>query len=151
VNDEARGDVSGANVLAGDASATRVLPIIEETLHLEKRRVEKGGLRLTKTVSTHDEIVDEALVSSEVLVERREVGELVAGDVAPPIRVEGNATIYPIVKEILVTEKRLLLVAEVSVRRVDTTYHEPQTITLRKEEIVVEQMEDRLTPSAKQP
>ena len=38
-------------------------------------------------------------------------------DVAPKIRIEGDLTIVPVLEEILVVEKRLILKEEVHIRR----------------------------------
>jgi len=54
------------------------------------------------------------------------------------VRHEGDTTVYPVVEEVLVTEKRLRLVEQVRVTRRQTTHKVRQQVGLRREEIVVE-------------
>jgi uncharacterized protein (TIGR02271 family) len=127
------------------AAETHVIPVIEETLDVQKRRVETGGVRLSKTVREREALVDEPLSRDEVTVERRTVNRVV--DALPTVRQEGDTLIIPVVEEILVIEKRLNLKEEVHIttRRVEARM--PQTVTLRHEEVTVE----RLTPQDPSP
>jgi stress response protein YsnF len=69
-------------------------------------------------------------------VERVPVGRWIA---APAdIRQEGDTTIYPVVEEVLVVEKRLRLVEEVRVTRRRATRQVREEVSLRHEEILVE-------------
>ena len=122
------------------ADALRI-PVVEESLEIGKRVVERGGYRLTKTVEVVEELVDEVLRARTVEVERRPVGTLLEGLVPPPSRQEGDTLVLPVVKEVLVTEKRLLLVEEICIRHVEAEYRNPQRVTLRKEEVFIERLE----------
>ena len=42
------------------------MPVIAETLQVEKRRVEAGGVRVRKVVSEREVVVDEPLLREEV-------------------------------------------------------------------------------------
>ena len=121
-----------------DAAATRSLPVIEESLHVTKELVDRGGVRVTKRVESHEQLVDELLRSEHVEIERRHINTAIAGDVAPTIRQEGDTLIVPVVEEILITVKRLVLVEEVRITRTQHTSRKPQSFTLRKEHIEVE-------------
>ena len=73
--------------------------------------------------------------------ERIEVEHVAIGrqiDTAPPVREEEEVTIIPIVEEILVIEKRLVLKEEVRIRRVRVPELTTEVITLREQDIVVE-------------
>jgi stress response protein YsnF len=48
--------------------------------------------------------------------------------------------IIPVVREVLVVEKRLLLVEELHVTKTQVQKQETQHITLRKEEVIVERL-----------
>jgi stress response protein YsnF len=54
------------------------------------------------------------------------------------IRQEGDTTIYPVMEEVVVVEKRLRLVEEVRVTQRRATRHVREQVALRREEIVVE-------------
>jgi stress response protein YsnF len=56
------------------------------------------------------------------------------------VRQEGDTTIIPIVEEVVVLEKRLKLVEEVRVTKQQTAKHEPQNITLRRQNVTIERL-----------
>ena len=120
-----------------EAAKTTVIPVIEEELDVQKRVVETGKLRVTKGVHEREILVDEPLFRDEVEVERVLIDRVVDGPV--PVRYEDDTMIVPIMEEILVVEKRLVLKEELHIhkRRVET--HRPQQVTLRREEVHVEQ------------
>ena len=126
------------------AGETVVIPIVEEMLTLDKREVITGGVRLTKRVTEREEVVDEALLRESVTVERVSINQIVA--VAPPSRQEGDTLIVPVLEEVLVTEKRLLLKEEVRITRTQKTVHDPQTVTVRSEEAVLEDILPEQSP-----
>ena len=64
------------------------------------------------------------------------------------IRQEGETTIYPVVEEVLVVEKRLRLVEEVHVTRRRATRQVREEVSLRHEEILVEHDASPDGPSA---
>ena len=129
---------------SGEEGERYVLPVLEETVSVQKRRVERGKVRVRKTVSEHEGLIDEPLFSERVEVERVAVNEFV--DRAPPVREEGDVTIIPLLEEVLVVEKRLLLKEEVRVTKNRTERREPQRVTLRREEAVVERLEPEDEP-----
>ena len=120
-----------------------VVPVIQEALEVEKRWVETGRVCLTKTVQEHQETVDEPLLREEVTMERVAVNTLWDGP-APGVRQEGQTLIVPVLEEVLVVEKRLLLKEELHITKRQTTVHAPQTVTLRCETVQVE----RIDPTA---
>jgi stress response protein YsnF len=60
---------------------------------------------------------------------------------APQTRYEGETLVVPVLEEVLVTEKRLVLVEEIRITRVRDTHRQPQTVTLRKDHIEIERLE----------
>lgn len=112
-----------------------VIPIIEERAVFGKEIVETGKVRISKRVSEHEKIIDEPLLHEEVSVERVAVNQFV--DTPPEIRQDGDTMIIPVVEEQLVLKKRLFLVEEIHVRKQVVESHEPQRITLLKEEVEV--------------
>ncbi|MCB2407356.1 YsnF/AvaK domain-containing protein [Hymenobacter lucidus] len=119
-----------------DAGQTRVIPVIEEQAVITREVVESGRVRLAKTVHEREELLEIPLQHEEVLVERIPVNQFVAdGATAPGLRYDGDTTIIPVLREVVVT--RLLVVEEIRVtkRAVSTTLRQP--ITLRHEEMHV--------------
>jgi uncharacterized protein (TIGR02271 family) len=113
-----------------------VIPVMEETLEVQKRQVETGSVRITKTVREHEEIIDEPLLRETVDVQRVAVNRFIEASVA--VRFENDTMVMPVVEEVLVVEKRLLLKEELHIRRHQTTIHQPQTVVRRNEEVLVE-------------
>jgi stress response protein YsnF len=62
-------------------------------------------------------------------------------DDVPPVRQEGDVTIVPVVEEILVVERRLVLKEEVRIRRVERSEKYQDEVTLHKQEAVVSRLE----------
>jgi uncharacterized protein (TIGR02271 family) len=117
-----------------------VVPVVEEQLSVQKRRVEAGGVRIHKHVREKVETVDTPLRHEEVDVERVEINEFVDGP--RQVRQEGDVTIIPVMEEVLVVQKRLMLKEEIRLRRRVHETREPQQVTLRREEVEVERVQD---------
>ena len=112
------------------------LSLIEEQLVIDKRAVRDGSVR----VSTKTEFVTEAaearLDSENVEVTRVAIGREVSE--APAVRTDGDVTIVPVMEEVLVVEKRLMLVEEIHIRRVATTEDVTIPVELRKQRASIE-------------
>jgi uncharacterized protein (TIGR02271 family) len=113
-----------------------VVPVVEEELRVGKRVVETGRVRVTKTVREHEEVVDQPLMREEYDVERVAVDEFVDGPVGP--RYEGETLVVPVLEEVLVVEKRLVVREELRVTRRRTEEREPLRVKLLSEEVSVE-------------
>lgn len=112
------------------------IPLIEETLTVNKRLVQTGQVRLVKTVHQDEQTVQIPLVADQIIVERVLINELVA---EPPLtRQEGDTVIYPVLKEEYVLVKRLRLVEEIRVTTRQIQTLETQTVSLRREEMTIE-------------
>ena len=123
-------------VSQAEAAQGVVVPIIEEELTVGKRVVETGGVRINKTVQVRQETVDVPLIEDHAEVERVTVNRMV--DVAPEVRHDGETLIVPILEEVLVVEKRLMLREELHIRLRRDQVHKPQQVTLRREEVEIE-------------
>lgn len=136
---QVRSGSSSAGAEAEDkAKETLVVPILSERVSVEKRLVEKGQIVLQKHVTEHDEVVDEPLLQDEYRIERVVVNQEVSSP--PPIRYEGDTMIIPVLQEVLVVEKRLMVKEELHLIKQQITTSQPQTVSLRAEEIVVENL-----------
>lgn len=119
-----------------------VIPVIEEQLMIDKRVVEKGRVRISKKVRETDETVNIPLVQENVQVERVPINQFIA-EAPPPVRYEGNVMIIPVLREVVIVEKRLVLVEELRVTKQQTQTQETQKIRLRKEEVNVKRVSNR--------
>lgn len=132
-----------------EASESTVIPVIREELEVKKRVVETGkGVRVSKTVSEREQIVDEPLTLEEGLIERVSINEVVAESNIPTTRYEGETMVVPILEEILVIEKRTILKAEVRITRKRREVHEPQHFVLRADQVSVEHFDESVDAPA---
>jgi uncharacterized protein (TIGR02271 family) len=119
----------------------RVIPIVEEVLDVQKRQVETGGVRVRKTVHEREEQIDEPVWREEVEVEHLVINRVVDGP-APTVRTEGDVLIIPLVEEVLVVKKQLILREEFRITKRRTTTPSSQKVTLRREEAKIERLEE---------
>ena len=121
------------------ATAEEVIPIAEEEVRVEKRQVTTGRVRVRTFVETVQEPVHASLMEETVEVTRVPVGREI--DQAPEVRTENGVTIVPVVEEVLVVEKRLILKEELHIRRNTRTEDVEVPVELRKHRVEVEQLE----------
>ena len=118
-----------------------VLPLIEETARIDKRAVETGRVRVSTHTETIDQVLRETLRSDMVGVTRVPLNRTLAeGEAVPQIRTENGVTIIPVLEEILVVEKRLVLKEEVHVRQTTSGEDVEVPVMLRRQHAVVERI-----------
>ena len=118
-------------------------PVRQEQLHVDKRIADTGrGVRIHKTVSEQEHVVDEPLMHDELAVEHVAVGAVVSHSDPPRMRYEGDMLVVPVLEEVLVVQKQLRLKEEVRITRHRREAHAPQTVTLRSEQVVVERFDE---------
>ncbi|MGZ9050532.1 MAG: DUF2382 domain-containing protein, partial [Allosphingosinicella sp.] len=113
----------------------RQIPVVEETVAVDKRQKVTGVVRARTETREDVVVVDEPMLSEQVEVERVPMDRII--DRPVPVRQEGDTTIIPV---FVVVEKRLKLVEELRITKRQTIKHEPQTITLRRQEAVIERL-----------
>lgn len=117
-----------------------VIPILEEQLKVGKKLIETAHVRLSKTINESIESLEIPLKEEEIVVNRVPKNELV--DVMPAAsRYEGDVLIIPVLKEVAVIEKRIMLVEEIHVSKKQTEKTETHEVTIRKEEVKVTRTE----------
>ena len=132
-------DALTKNEQTNDANVQRlVVPILAEQLKIAREKIVTGGVRIRKTVSERMETVNEPILQEQIEVERIAVNSFVAEP--PPVRYEGDVMIVPLLEEVLVVEKRLVLREEVRISKRSETVRRPQQIVLRREEATLEQI-----------
>jgi stress response protein YsnF len=89
-------------------------------------------------VDTIEEVARAALAEDRVEVTRVPLNREVSA--APSVRTEGEVTIVPVMEEVLVVEKRLVLKEELHIRRGVTHENVEVPITLRKQRAVIERL-----------
>jgi uncharacterized protein (TIGR02271 family) len=135
---------SFADFPPGPASAapdTVVLPVVEERLHARSRRLRKGGVRVSKHVHSRVQTVDEPGFREDVDVTRVPINRVLDAPVA--IRQEGDTLVVPVMEEVVVVERRLVLKEELRITKRRQTVHNPQRVPLRSEDVTVERLPEQ--------
>ena len=105
------------------------IPLLAEDITVARRSVAGDTVRIETSTCTRDHHVDEPLSHTRIQVERVPIGRTVAA--VPAVREEGDTTILPVVEEVIVVERRLILKEEVHVRRVQVAERHTETVTTR--------------------
>jgi stress response protein YsnF len=125
--------------------AEEIIPVVEESANLGKRQVVTGHVRVRTVTDTVEELAHASVQREDIEVTRVPIDKVV--ETAPEIRTDGDVTIVPVLEEVLVVVKRLVLKEELHIRhRVESEAVEVP-VTLRKQRAIVE----RLAPDAPDP
>ncbi len=112
------------------------IPVIKEHVEVSKKVIEKAKVRLSKRVNETVESYDVPLIEEEIVVKRVQKNQLV--DTAPAaVRYEGDIMIIPVLKEVAVIEKRIMLVEEIHVAKYKYDKTETRRVVVRTEEVNV--------------
>jgi stress response protein YsnF len=120
------------------AEHEEVIPIAEEVARVEKREAVTGRVRVRTHVDVVQEPVRASLEEETVEVTRVPINREITQ--APEVRTENGVTIVPVVEEVLVVEKRLVLKEELHIRRHVRTEDVEVPVELRKERVEVERI-----------
>lgn len=126
------------------------LPLAAERATVAKRTVETGGLRVRVVTERHQEPLQAELRTESVSLERVEVGRELRPDEAPPQprQEEGGALlVVPVLEEVLVVEKRLVLREELRIRRHATTETVKTSVTIRRQRAEIEHLPPEPRPN----
>lgn len=122
-----------------DSDEGTIVPVLDEQASIETRTVVTGRVRVETRTETVEEIARARLDGEELEIERVPIGTAI--DHVPAVRTEGDVTIIPIVEEVLIVEKRLVLKEELHVRRTATAETVEVPVTLRKQRAFVEHVD----------
>ncbi|MBB3019485.1 uncharacterized protein (TIGR02271 family) [Microvirga lupini] len=125
--------------------AEEIIPLVEETASVSKREVVTGHVRVQTVTDAVEELARASVQREDVEVTRVPIDKVV--EAAPEIRTDGDVTIVPVLEEVLVVTKQLVLKEELHIRRRIETETVEVPVTLRKQRALVE----RLAPDAPDP
>jgi len=126
---------SGAGSLRADGADETKIPLYVEDVSVAKQRVVTGRVKVTTVTHNREKLIDEGLLRERVEIERVPVNRPV--DTIPDIREEGDTTIIPVVEEVIVVERRLVLKEEIRLRRVRSTEKYQEKVNFREQEAVI--------------
>lgn len=132
---------------AGPGPATGqpdTVKVLEEELSVGTEKVETGRVRVSIATHEREETVDVPLTAQRVEVERVAIGREV--EAIPPRRQEGDTTILPVVEEVVVVSRKLVLKEEIRLKAVSSTEQYRERVVLHRQEAVVERTPAQETP-----
>jgi uncharacterized protein (TIGR02271 family) len=118
-----------------DQTPETIIPLAAEEVSVSKQAVETGRVQVARVTHEREQLIDEMLANETAEISRVRVGQQV--EAIPAVREEDGVIIIPIVEEVLVVERHLLLKEEVRIRRVRTTEKHQESMTLRYQEALV--------------
>ena len=128
-------------------SHSAVLPLVIEEVVVSKREVLKGKTRVRIVTDTLEERVRTELSGEDVEIQHVAVNRYVEpGDDVPEARTENGVMIVPVLEEVVVVEKRLLLKEEIHIRRNPTVVVSETPVSLRKQRAIVERLSSEGEP-----
>jgi uncharacterized protein (TIGR02271 family) len=105
------------------------IPLVEERLVIDKRAVETGRVRIRTIVGEKLARVSEELERDDVTIERVPINKEVTQ--VPEVREEDGVLIVPLLEEVVVVEKRLVLKEELRVTRLRKRERVEQAMQVR--------------------
>lgn len=130
------------------SAESMTVPVLAEMAHVQRAQRQTGAVRVAKRVSRVAQVVDEPVYRENARVERKRIDRVVS--TLPRIRTEGDTTIVPVLEEVLVIEKRVVLREEIRITRVRAVERTRRRVELRAEQARVEHVEAS-TPPRKTP
>ena len=112
-----------------------VIPLHAEEVSVGKRQVATGRVKVSTLTRAREELVEELLQSERVEVDRVPVGKVITQ--MPEVRTEDDTMIIPVVEEVVVLQRQLVLKEEVRVRRIRETQNYREHVVLRRQEAVI--------------
>ncbi len=137
-----RGRHGEAGAPTGDHAARdvteQVVALAEEVLHVSKRTVETGRVRISLSTETAEDVLRDTLRTRRAEIERVQID----CDVSEPPRTrqEGDVLVVPVVEEIFVVERRLVLREEIRLRLVDGEKTVEQSVERRVQRATVDRV-----------
>ena len=113
---------------------TLTLPLLAEALVVARLRMH-STVRVATVTHEHE----------QVEIEHVPVGRTV--DAVPPVREEGDTTIFPVMEEVVVVERRLVLKEEIRIRHLRSTERHQETVVLRTQDAVITRTEAAPQPA----
>lgn len=115
----------------------QTLLAVDEQVTVRKREEVTGVVRARTVSHAHEQPVETELSVETLEVERVPVGRFV--DHPIPDRQDGDTTVISVIEEVATVEVRLKLVEEVRITRRTTSRKVTDRVTLRRQEVIVDQ------------
>jgi uncharacterized protein (TIGR02271 family) len=112
-----------------------IVPLHEEQIEVSRDLRVTGRVTVKTETDVSEEPIEQLLAREHAEIERVAIDRPV--ETMPEVREEGDTIIIPVVEEMIVVEKRLILKEEVRIRRVRETERHCETVAVRKQRAVI--------------
>jgi len=116
---------------------TKVIPVIEEVLKVDKKVVETGRIHIRKEINKEEKQIEIPLTNESYEVEKVKVKNQIF-DQPPSIRHEGDVIVIPVIKEVAEIKIRYEVTEEIHLKKNKTITTHTEQVTLKKEKVIVE-------------
>jgi len=130
-----RHDTVVSAATARDAGETLRIPVFAEEMMVEMRPIQRGIVRVHKSVETTEQRLTTTLTHDDVIIERIPADQYDAS--TPP---NPDETIIPVIKERLVVETRAVVVEYVRIRTRRVTEDQEVRAPVRREVVTVQEL-----------
>lgn len=117
---------------------SNTIPVLEEQATLTTREVSKGGVRVSTRTDHVEEAIAMSLASEDLEIVRVPIGREVPHP--PDVREDGDIVVFPVLEEVIVTQKKLVLKEELHIKKRRTVRQAEVPITRRVQTAVVERI-----------
>jgi uncharacterized protein (TIGR02271 family) len=97
------------------ATQSPAVPLYSEELSVSQQQITGDTVQVSVVTHEGEGVVDEMLNHERVEIDRVPIDRSVGA--IPPVRQQGETAILPVVEEILIVERRLILKEEVRIKR----------------------------------
>ena len=116
---------------------TKVIPVVEEVLKVDKKLVETGRIHIRKEINKEEKQIEIPLINESYEVEKVKVKNQIF-DQPPSIRHEGDVIVIPVIKEVAEIKIRYEVTEEIHLKKNKTITTHTEQVTLKKEKVIVE-------------
>ncbi|MGN6542370.1 MAG: YsnF/AvaK domain-containing protein [Ginsengibacter sp.] len=116
---------------------TKVIPVIEEVLKVDKKLVETGRIHVRKEIDEEEKQIEIPLMNESYEVERVKVKDQIF-DQVPSIRHEGDVIVIPVIKEVAEIKIRYEVTEEIHLKKNKTITPHTEQVTLKKEKVIIQ-------------
>lgn len=113
------------------------IPLAEEQAEVSTQRVVDRRVRISRSTTTADKLLEAELWHEEVEIEHVKKNEPVKEGYFPQVRQEGDVLIVPVIEEQVEIIRHYVLKEEVHIHKLKKNEHFQQKVTLRSQEIEI--------------
>lgn len=121
----------------GEAEQHQTIPLAEEQAEVSTQRVVDRRIRINRSTTTAEQLLETELWHEEVEIKHVEKNEPVEEGYFPQVRQEGDVLIVPVIEEQVEIIRRYVLKEEVHIHKLKKSEQFQQKVTLRSQEIEI--------------